>query len=384
MKLNSINPIEQRNRLKIIDLLRGFALLGVVLMNYSNYSNYEVPLSKTQDIVNEVTEYFFSVKSWSLLSLLFGFGFGALYHRIEASHQRPKKFFLKRMLMLLLISLVNIALYSGDILHDYALLGCLLLFFVNRSVKQLFITGLTILILVPATGAIVTNYLTLPPLPELRNLLYQQFREGDFFTILKRNVIACYMGEIRNMNYTITVHLQMLGMMLVGYASFRSGFFNQLRQKKKLLRYLCITSFLAVLLLIELKYIATADEWTLSNYYPLSWIRVDCTVLFLISSLCLLYIPFQNKPEVFATLIYPGRMTLTNYMVQNILILLLFSGAGLQLANKHTVIFYYSIAIIMFAAQAMLSALWLKKFRHGPVEWLWRCMSYGKWFKNKK
>jgi uncharacterized protein len=383
MPVNIFSPVSQNNRLKIIDILRGWALLGVVLMNY-NYADDTIPFSKADTVIDQIAEYIFAVKSWSLLSLLFGFGFGALYEKINNVNSSPKLFFIRRMGILLIFSIVNSAFYSGDILHDYALLGCVMLLFINLSPRVLFILSVIILFTTPFIGSLVVKHLT-PPLDEaMEKLLHDQFTGGHFFITLKRNLSAMYLHEIKNMNYTITVHLQMLGMMLLGLTGFKSGFFENLYANKKRTRYICLNAFLFTVVLIEFKFIIEKNKWGVSQYYQLSWLRYDATVIFLVTGICLLYTQFNEKLKIFSAFLYSGTMTLTNYIVQNLLIFFLFSGVGLGLANKPGVKMYYGIALGVFIAQALFSILWLKKYRFGPAEWLWRCLSYGKWFTNKK
>jgi uncharacterized protein len=382
MQKNPLSPTNQSNRLEIIDVLRGWALLGVVLMNFSNYADYEKPLTGLNNVLDNIGEYIFSVKSWSMLSLLFGFGFAGLYQKLNESCKSPKLFFLKRMGILFLLSVINTAFYSGDILHDYALLGCVLLLFVKLSPKQLFISSIIVLLATPIVAALVINYLTPKPDEQVQKILHEQFIGGDFFITIKRNFISCYLGEIKNMNYTITVHLQMLGMMLLGFAGFKSRFFEKLKENKRLIQYTCLNAFLATLLLILLKFIIEKEGWQISKYYRLGWIRYDFTVIFLVTAISLLYNYISTISKLFYGLSKIGKMTLTNYIIQNILIFFLFSGVGLGLIEKLDVKLYYGIALLVFFVQLFFSILWLKKYQFGPVEWLWRCLSYGKWFKN--
>ena len=383
MQTNDLAPVAQSSRVKIIDILRGWALLGVVLMNYVNYADFATPLNKTDNLISQIGDYMFSVKSWSLLSVLFGFGFGALYEKVRRTTDNPTLFFLRRMAILFLISILNIAFYSGDILHDYALLGCILLLFANLAPKKLFIISICFLLVNPVLTALVSRYIPLHIGEETKKLLHQQFIDGDFMTVMKRNFISCYLHEIKSMNYTISVHLQMFSLMLLGFAGYKAGFFERLAEKKKLITYICIISFIAALILVESNILVVKNNLSLNKYYHLFWIEVECTVVFLATLIALIYIRYPGKGIVHSTFLYSGRMTLTNYMLQSLLIFLIFSGAGLGLAFRPDIKLYYGIALAVFICQAVFSVWWLKKFQYGPVEWFWRCLSYGRWFKNK-
>jgi uncharacterized protein len=113
-------------------------------------------------------------------------------------------------------------------------------------------------------------------------------------------------------------------------------------------------------------------------------IRYYCTVIFIVSGMCLLYINFNSKTRIFTWLSQIGKMTLTNYLAQNVLIFFLFSGSGFGLVNKLNIKVYYLIALTVYFIQIVFSNWWLKKYQFGPVEWLWRCISYEKWIRNKR
>jgi uncharacterized protein len=384
MQENTISPISQDKRLQVIDILRGWAILGVVLMNYANYANFDLPLTRTGNIINQLTEYVFAVKSWSLLSLLFGFGFGALYEKISKSNQHPNRFYVKRMGILFLFSIIDSAFYSGDILHDYALLGCCMLLFINMPAKSLFWAGGILLLITPLIGTLVAKYLMLPEITTVEKLLHDQYTGGHFFITLMRNLTAVYFHEIRNMDYTITVHCQMLGLMFLGLGAFKKRLFENLQALKKQIQYICLNALLVTIVLIEIRSVIIRNHWPVGNYYQMSWLRYDTSVAFIVTGFSLLYLRMQPKLGILGILSNVGKMALTNYLVQNLLIFLLFSGVGLGLAFKHTTSLYYAIAIIVFILQALFSKAWLKAFQFGPAEWCWRSLSYGKWLKNRK
>ncbi|MBC7650348.1 MAG: DUF418 domain-containing protein, partial [Deinococcales bacterium] len=88
--------------------------------------------------------------------------------------------------------------------------------------------------------------------------------------------------------------------------------------------------------------------------------------------------------KVFDYFSFMGKMTLTNYMMQNILAFFIFSGVGLRLFNTMPYWFYFALAIVIYLLQLFISKWWLSKFYYGPAEWLWRSLSYETIFRFKK
>ena len=138
-------PIQQNQRTAIVDILRGWALLGVVLMNYIDYFYIGLDEAYKPDQLSGVLQaiggILFAAKSWTMLSLLFGYGFAVLMQNIAAKGMQPAVFFTRRMFWLLVLGIINSMLFFGDILKDYALLGLVLLLLHRLSAKAALIGG---------------------------------------------------------------------------------------------------------------------------------------------------------------------------------------------------------------------------------------------------
>ena len=119
-------------------------------------------------------------------------------------------------------------------------------------------------------------------------------------------------------------------------------------------------------------------------YLPYHWIILG-SMLFFTSTLCWLYVSGKLK-AFFNSMQVIGKMTLTNYITQNVLALLLFSGIGLNLSLKHRIHFGYYLlfAFVIYVAQVYLSKWWLSKYQYGPIEWVWRQLSYAQRLPIKK
>lgn len=375
-------PIQQNQRTTIVDILRGWALLGVVLMNYIDYfyigSKGPAKPDTLSIVLQAVGNIVFAAKSWTMLSMLFGYGFAVLMQNIAAKGMQPALFFTRRMFWLLLLAIINSMFFFGDILKDYALLGMVLLLLHRLSAKAAVI--ISILLFVVA-APLCSGYLTRtnaaggmdlvePYLP----LLYSQ----NPIKVLWFGLIGTIKFEFFALPYLITVHINMLGCFLLGLAAQKVDFFNRLAQNKKALKSIFFsTLLLSVAFPLYFKFVSK-QTWPVYKYYRFGFLSVISMMLFITSALCWLYVSGKLK-AFFKNMQAIGRMTLTNYIMQNALALLLFSGFGLGLAQHKVHVGWYLLsALVIYIIQIYLSKWWLQRYRYGPVEWLWRQLSYNK------
>ncbi|TDW99747.1 DUF418 domain-containing protein [Dinghuibacter silviterrae] len=378
MKPPVVQPILASQRITIIDILRGWALFGVVLMNYYDAyflgDNLKISHPGTFTVVLEyISAYVFSAKSWTMLSFLFGYGFAVLMERLHAKGRHPVWFFTRRMWWLLVLALINSAFFSGDILKDYAILGMVLLPFYKCSARTTFIIAIAMLL----TEPVLTSFVVKIPSPhwdrEHWPLLYGSH---DLMDVLKAGLIGTYYTEMISPFYGITVHWVMMTCFLFGFSAQKIGFFSHLAQHKKVLwRVWWITLTFALIIIVP-KYINARLAWPFKEHYPISFIVVLAIMFFIMSSLCLLYLGGSGH-RFFSTLEVTGKMTLTNYMVQNVIGCLVFSGFGLGLIGREPLYFYLGLAVVVYLLQALFSRWWLSRYNYGPVEWVWRQLSYG-------
>jgi len=106
-------------------------------------------------------------------------------------------------------------------------------------------------------------------------------------------------------------------------------------------------------------------------------------MVFMMAALCWLYVAGKLK-RFFRSMQFIGKMTLTNYLVQNIIALFVFSGFGFGLMHKMPYAYYVLLALAVFVLQIYYSRWWLSKYNYGPVEWVWRELAYGKRLRIRK
>jgi uncharacterized protein len=385
---NTNQPIEDNKRTAIVDILRGWALLGVVIGNYVDYKYIGIPIdSSTKNIFSTVLgnihQYVFVAKSWTLLSILFGYGFSILIQNVVNKGKNPVGFFAWRMLILFVLAFFNSAIWLGDILKDYAFLGLVLLLFYKCSAKTILRTSLFLLLTIPFVSGYVNTLEYIVPDVYSDPKYLQLYHSSNWFDVFEYNLLGTYYGQILNLTYAITVHIMMFACMLLGFYAQKTAFFNRLPELKKTLKRTFFISLAIALLLISIFEIVFSKDLVFPTYFRPGYWLILSTMLCIASGICILYT--HNKLQtIFAYFRLSGKMTLTNYVVQNLLAFLIFSGVGLKLYNTLPYWYYFVLAVSIFIIQLFVSKWWLSKFNYGPIEWLWRILSYRKLFPFRK
>ena len=183
--------------------------------------------------------------------------------------------------------------------------------------------------------------------------------------------------------YLIPTHMMLFACMLFGLSAYRYNIFNRLAALKKYIKRVFWIS-LAIAVLLTLFNLAIAKhDYGFKKYFWSGMLVVLSTMVFIASAICWLYVAGKLK-KFFASLGYFGKMTLTNYMVQNVISMFVFSGVGLGLYSNMHPAFYVGVAIVVYTLQVFFSRWWLAHYYYGPVEWIWRQLSYGKRLPVKK
>lgn len=380
--MNYISPVPHYRRAPIVDILRGWALFSVVLMNYSTIYGWNTHSNKLESdnitkIIETSSELLFGSKGWTLLAILFGYGFSILLKNFENKQQPSTIFFIKRMLWLFVFAFINTLFFGGDILNDYAFIGLVLLLFYKLNSKSLFIIGITILIFTPLLQSYLGK-LHLLFAPKDRDRFYELYNSIDFFDHIKANLFMRYKWMLR-LSYSIIFHLIQLGCFIIGVALQRSNILTQLTTNKKLVKKLFFISLFLSIALLFLEQSIEIDEWPINKYYHLYYPQALSIMAFTSSCIIMLY-NSNSIPRLFYALQTIGKMTLTNYVIQNIIAFALF----ICFKPNWALHYYLLTGIAIYILQVLFSKYWLKRYNYGLLEWLWRSLSYGQMFQLKK
>lgn len=375
-----------RKRYVVLDALRGFALAGIILANFPEFSlwTFADPASWSPlDRVVRALQYFFiDGKFYTLFSLLFGIGFSI---QLDNADQRTRTFY-RRMSVLFLIGLLHLLfLWSGDILMLYAAMGMLLPLFHRLPARKVLVAAGIFFVLPVLSDAIFPHLAD--PLETAYWRLCDRYgiTEANFGTWLRD--IDGYgdmsrflrMGAVERMWEFVSSHryFKVLGLFLLGSLIGRHKIYADLTAHRKLLRKV-LTAGLAIGLPVSLLYTWLSMESGSTVLRDISYLlSVYPMGLAYAAGFCLL---FERRPEsaLWKKFAATGRMACTNYLGQSVFGILIFYGIGLGLGAGVDLLVTELIALGVFAFQIIFSGIWLKHFRFGPVEWVWRMITYGK------
>ena len=385
----------QKKRYIILDALRGFAILGIILANFPEFSlwTFSSPATWTASdrITRAILTFFVDGKFYTLFSLLFGMGFS-----IQLANAEGKlKTFYRRMTVLMVIGLLHLCfLWSGDILMLYALCGMILPLFRKLPTKKILLAAGIFFILPVISDAMFGNMLSAPleekqwQICSLYGITQENFGSwlsdaGSYRQVLQ----FLHQGAVERMWEFVSGHryFKVLGLFLTGYAVGRERVYAELDTFRPLLKKVATLGFT---LGIPFGILYT---WSVVCGRP--WGDVAHSILYLVSVypmgfayaalFCLL---FEKRADGsgWKILSYPGRMACTNYLGQSVIGIIIFYGIGFGLGGKVGLLGTTLIALAVYAFQVCFSHLWMKHFAFGPVEWVWRMLTYGKILPIKK
>jgi uncharacterized protein len=383
-------PTGGSERIAVVDVIRGFALFGVLwvnlLMHRGNAMPYDaldsLPTAWLDDWLGFVTLWLMQGKAQALFSLLFGFGFANIMARLER-RGAPPGIFLRRIGVLMLFGLANLfLLFAGDILTAYALMGALLYLTRNWSTRSLVLVGLPVAVLgMPALLVVSAMAWDSPPYwyalwEEGAAIRAEVFLQGDYHA---------YVAELWRSAWVewwtippVLPHLaQILGRFLLGSWIFRKGWLGSPAEHRAVfVRTAAIglpAGFVLSGLSVSIVRFQYAPEWLGSGIEQTAALVM---ALGYGAAIVLLHLAGRMQ-RLFAGFEAVGQMALTNYIAQSLFYLFVLYGFGLGLMAWLGATLSLALAVGFFAIQAVASRWWLARYRFGPLEWLWRSLTYG-------
>lgn len=396
-------PVKTSERYVILDALRGFAILGICAANYPEFSLYTfqgkeitdaMPTAGIDRVLRFMLYFLVDGKFYTLFSLLFGIGFSIIISNAARKRVNGFRIFYRRMALLTLIGFLHLMfIWSGDILMLYALLGMCLPLLRNVSDRGLLRTAAFFLLLPIAVDAVTQVLGVSLSAPAVR----EQWRYCDRYGITEENFgywlrdATSYGDMFKFLIQGAWVRVQefvdgnryfkVFGLFVLGFYIGRNRMYADLAARKPLLRRVTVIG-LAAGLPLSLLY-----AWSCMNGHPLG--NAVHTAIYTVSvyplglaymcGMCLIYLRHKDL-AVWRRLAYPGRMALTNYIGQSVIGALLFYGIGLGLGASFGLVQTELVVAGVYLFQMAFSRVWLRFFRFGPLEWIWRMLTYGRWF----
>jgi uncharacterized protein len=363
-----LQPVLPNERIPALDVVRGFALFGVLLAYalWNLGSPPEDTYSNVDRMLNWMLSALIDTKCYTLFAFLFGLGFSIQLTRAEARGSSIVPIYCRRLLALLLIGLAHaLLLRNGDILVPYAAMGFVLLLFRNASNKTLAIGIIT---------GVFYSYLAHNAW-NLTGLPFPQRPEAAGQSYLAEN----YAWVRYWYSTAITFWPASLPMFLFGLYMGRRRFFENIAaHRRDLWRTLAVGLGIGVLAYVS-------RELLLTNSAPFFARRLALRLLWSVhawglaafyASFLLLLMQKRSWQLRLAALGAVGRMALTNYIMQAAIIVPV--CIGFNLFDRVTPSLGALLALAVWSVQVPASVWWLRRFRFGPAEWLWRSLTYGR------
>nr|WP_279576983.1 DUF418 domain-containing protein [Planococcus ruber] len=370
-----------------MDLMRGFSLLGILLINmlaFHSPFSYIDPYSwfdgAWDDEVFVFLDIFVQASFYPLFSILFGYGLTMQFMKAEERRQPFAPFAAKRLAILLIIGIIHAFLiWYGDILITYAITGFLLIGMMRIPASWLLGLGAVIyavpqfffLALMFVAVGIDPNFYT--GMQEVQNSL-AAYPTGTFAEIFSQRFDDWMYSN--NPVYYLELIVRILPFFMIGAAAAKWRLVERAKELTKFWRILGISTLAFGLVL-------KATPYLIDNNYAYSYLQDSFggpIVAVGYASLIILAAQNARAKKLFNPIAKAGRMSLTTYLMQSVIATLIFYSYGLGLYGQVDLLTGTWIALGIFAIQLIFAEVWFSKFKQGPIEFLWRKASYGRNF----
>ncbi|HEX2845979.1 MAG TPA: DUF418 domain-containing protein [Chitinophagaceae bacterium] len=421
-------PISQEERITILDSLRGIAILGILLMNVPGFGLPEAQASNPA-LYNEtginyktwfVVNWAFSGTQRAFFSMLFGAGIILFISRLEKRMTgiEPALYFFRRQMWLLAFGLFNafVLLWFGDILYTYAIYGLFVFVFYRASPKKLLILASVCLLLMLARNNVdhfrnknivakgemaaaidtTTTKLTVQQKEAIEAL--NGLKEKSSFEAKRKsaekeiraitgNYASLYAAQsdksvYAEFYYTYFYIWDVLLMMFLGMAFFKTGVL--IGKAPYRLYWIFFIGGTAIGLLLSWLFLQSRisnhfNAYEIAKNVPIQYYELErlCRTLGFFGLIMLMY--KSGFFKWFFALFRPvGQMAFTNYLMQSFISMIFFYGIGFGYFGKLERYELYIYTGIVWLVEIIWSHIWLRYFTMGPLEWIWRMLTYGK------
>ena len=371
-------------RMDVVDALRGFALMGLFLIHAIEF--FELYwLNTVPSPIHDWVFGLFAGKAFALFALCFGLSFHIIMDRAATRGVDFTKRFAWRLTILFALGYLHGLIYRGDILTILAPLGLLLLIFnrirSNRALLGIaafcFLQPQMILLTIAAIqGAPWANQ---PP-AYWSDPTIQVFANGSFFDVLAVNLVD---GNAQKVGFYWATGrvIQIIGLFLVGLVLGRIGFFRDLGRFVTQRRIALVVFAVLAVGMNQIQPMLTemlpdANGPMAQAWFGMGWSNIVDICFMAVQVIIFIELWRGLGEKVLGTLAPAGRMTLTLYIGQSLVFVPLYYGFGFGLWDDLTQAQALILGIVTFALQLIGARQWFVHFRYGPLEWLWRALTY--------
>lgn len=395
-------PVVVGERIVSMDVIRGLALLGILISNMIHFCQPlgmngwrgDLWMSSADRFADWIAMTFIEGKFYPIFSMLFGMGFAMQMRRAADRGFDFTDVYLRRLFVLMGFGLLHgILLWEGDVLLSYGMCGLLLLLFRGRKPLTLLIWA-AVFILIPALlmlmiGMVLHLFSDHPEVQSAMNDFYagdQETMEEMYRVFLTGSYLDAVGYRLGEMIYMVFITMFFaplyLGLFLIGMLAGQKGILSDVRKHKRLLIGIfavcgvigLATNYLGAWL--HMTGITRLDFGQMLMGYGVNSLFGPVLAFAYIAGIAL-FIQRWSWAKLFSPFAAVGRMALTNYLAQSLIATTIFYGYGFGFGGTVGRMGTIGISLVIFAAQIVFSICWLRFYRYGPMEWLWRSLAYG-------
>jgi uncharacterized protein len=395
--------LSTNQRIHVLDAIRGFAVLGILLANIQSWSGYKYITLEQIDSLGfaHLDSLFYSLHLWivdgkfyAIFSMLFGVGFGLQYLKNRERMDSFMPFYRRRLTFLLIFGMFHALLWSGDILVLYALLAFVMVLMrdlPSRTILWLAI-GLLLLFTIPQALMMYLGGAEQSSSSGLAHKVYSDVTPAqvtdalgagswaDVFSMNLHNIYWRWLDFLPNGRIS-----RVLGFFMLGFYLARSEYFVKQVHRLRWVLVWSVTGF--ILTAIAFSMHANIYRWALNGTDLLAKIVLVTSQLTLaLAYMSLIGALYETK--IGRILVTPltliGRMAFTNYLMQSAIGITLFYGVGFGYFGSLGLAQLWLLALVIYTGQVLFSSVWLHLFKQGPVEWFWGCLTKRRFTANRK
>ena len=393
-----IAPVLKKNRIEILDVIRGFAIFGILIANIQSWSGYKfIPFEYMATLpyydLNETLHYLFmffvDTKFYSLFSILFGIGFYLQFNKHRENQEPFMSTYRRRLMFLMLFGAIHGFFWSGDILFIYGAVGLVFVMFRNLKPKTLLKLSIFLYFSWLIYDTIIalyfpqilnyeyTAYKTYPDIAPAE--LVSIFQNGSFYEVLQanwHNLYYRYLDLIPSGRLT-----KVLALFLFGFYLMSIDYFRTYAKSKKLFIIYFVSGVFFTYIAYEVGGSMASFSHDIKNV-AYKALAVTGQILLALSYVSALSILDANKyvKKFFHLFAQVGRMSFTSYLMHTLFGYLIFYPFFGGLFGTMGIAQITLLALGVYIVQIIFSFVWLKYFSFGPLEWVWRCLTYSKLF----
>lgn len=394
MGKTSLSP--NSDRIQSVDILRGLAVLGILIMNIQSFSMISAAyinpdaygdlsgINKTAWMISHILA---DQKFMTIFSMLFGAGIILFSESVEQKGYLPTRFYFRRLFWLFTIGLIHAYIFwHGDILVTYAACGALAFLFRRLSPWVLLALGLIIFSVPSFNYWLFGNSIEMWP-PEVVDSLNDVWAPGA--DVIESEVNAMQGGLQEQLSWRIPEAFKMqtfifliwygwraFAMMLIGMSFFQIGILSGILSKKEYLILATVTLPIGILLIFTGITENFAKGWTVeySMFFGWQWNYIGSLFVAIAYVAIVMLLSKFFKMSLLAKV---GRLAFTNYLLMTLICSILFYGHGFGLFGSVERSEQLMIVLAIWVLVILFSHYWSKRYYYGPVEWLWRYLTYG-------